>query len=252
MDPLQLFVIAIIWAIASWINRKGEAKATEQEEQWADQQLEEDRGRPQETAPAKPRQPSPTASGWEEELRRLLEGEVAPAEPKPQPRPADPTPQQQGTPPPLPGPPPAPRAVPLPVSIPIPEPVRQPEPVQAAARTETHAFAPPKLVSDIDGDYFHKGACVHCGGRLLFPDGAIGHDLNCPHCSKDTPLRPLQPSELAGGPRPYARKRKPAETMASEIAGLFSSPDSAQKAVVASIVFGPPKALQEDGKSALF
>jgi len=243
MDPLQLFVIAIIWAIASWIQRKGEAEAEKREETWTELELEEDRAARQ-TSPAKPKRPGPAAASWEEELRRLLEGGAEPSEPKPQPKPVAPVPQQQGSPPPLP--------IPQAMASPISQPVRQPEPVSAPAQPETHVFAAPKLVSDIDGDYFHKGACIHCGGRLLFPDGAIGHDLNCPHCNQDTPLQPLQPSELDGGARPYARKRKPAETLATEVAELFSASDSAQKAVVASIVFGPPKALQEEGNNPVF
>ena len=38
-----------------------------------------------------------------------------------------------------------------------------------------------------DAEYI-KGACVHCNGRISFPNGALGSTIACPHCSKPTPL----------------------------------------------------------------
>jgi len=40
--------------------------------------------------------------------------------------------------------------------------------------------------------------------------------------------------------------------MAAEVAGMFAERGTAQQAVIASVVFGPPKALQEDQGSGLF
>jgi len=236
MEPLQLFVIAIIWAIASWIQRKNEAKgaAEEQNEPWFQKEPET------RTSDPAPRQPKPAATaGWEEELRMLLEGKT----PAPKPKPAAPAPRA------APPAPVAPRPAPPP---PLPAAPRQAAEPVVESRT-TYFSAAPKLVSDIDGDYFHKGLCVHCGGRLLFPQGAIGHTLNCPHCNTDTPLRPsaaLEQQNVAA--TAYARSRAPGESLADDVAHQFSERDSAQQAVVASIVFGPPKALQPDNGPSLF
>ena len=83
MDPLLYFVIAIFWAISSWIQRRNEEKAAAEQEQepWFPEDASArssdrspDRGKPV------------AANGWEEELRRLLEGKAP--EPKPAPAPA--------------------------------------------------------------------------------------------------------------------------------------------------------------------
>jgi hypothetical protein len=237
MDPLQLFVIAIIWAIASWIQRKNEAKAAEERQQQESWFQEEPATRAGEPAP---RQSKPAKADWEEELRMLLEGKT----PAPKPKPAAPAPRAA---------PPAP-VVSRPVAPPPPLPAA-PRPVVEPVAESRPAFitAAPKLVSDIDGDYFHKGLCVHCGGRLLFPQGAIGHTLNCPHCNTDTPLRPsaaLEQQNVAASA--YSRRGAPGESLAADVADQFSKRDSAQQAVVASIVFGPPKALEPDNGQGLF
>ncbi len=251
-DPLFLFVAAIVWAIVSWQQKRREAQ--EQETKARRSATEEARQvRPAAAGGQEPSPPKTSSSGlgWEEELRRLLEG--GPIQPKPTPAPVPKpvsTPNTGSAPPPLPPPVHRPTAstppVPRPVSRPQPLPVRPPEP-EPAPPPAPAKFAPPKLVSDIDGDYFHKGACEHCGGRLLFPQGALGHTLNCPHCNRDTRLQPYLASAELPEESAYAVKRRPTGSMAAEVAAMFGSSSAAQRAVVASIVFGPPKAL-EDGR----
>jgi len=236
MDPLLYFVIAIFWAISSWILRRNEEKAAAEQEQepWFPEDASArssdrspDRGKPV------------AANGWEEELRRLLEGKAPEPKPAPAPARAPESPAQPVAPPPLPAAPVASFSLPAPS-----EPSRQSFGAVTAA---------PKLVSDIDGDFFHKGLCVHCGGRLLFSDGAVGHTLNCPHCSADTPLRPSEAlSERYVAASAYQRRRPTGGSMAAEVAGMFAERGTAQQAVIASVVFGPPKALQEDQGSGLF
>lgn len=257
MDALFYFVIAIIWGLASWWQkRKEESEAKNwSDSQWLDQSTTQTPSR--NSAPPSQPQASPapapkpsSGGGWEEELRRLLEGDQGapkPAAPSPAPRPAAPVPRAVSVPEgqrPTPAPP---QSAPRPA--PAPPPVVQSQPARNA-RT-TGGYSAPKLVSDINGDYFHTGLCAHCGGRLLFPDGAVGRSLNCPHCNEDTPLRPMASPQDHPGPV-YAQGGGPHGSMASQISELFSVHESAQRAVVASIVFGKPKSLEREGETNLF
>jgi hypothetical protein len=268
MDALLYFVIAIIWGLASWWQKRKEEKETKQ---WSDGQWLDSSSAPRQTptaaSPPRPGSPTPapkatSGGGWEEELRRLLEGDSAApsptARPTPPPRAAAPSLRPEDVPsgqrlarPPAPTTPS--RQSPPTYNYTAKPSAPPPQSAPPARETrKTSALSAPKLVSDIDGDYFHKGLCVHCGGQLLFPDGAIGRNLNCPHCSKDTPLQPTAGLQAHPGGRAYQRKRASTETMADEISDLFSVHESAQRAVVASIVFGKPKSLEREGETNLF
>lgn len=248
-DALLYFVIAIIWGLASWWQKRKEENEAKNwsDSEWLDQSPTQPQTPGQTSTPSPAPKPS-SGGGWEEELRRLLEGDLE----APKPAPPPPAPRAAG----VPG---GQRPTPLPAPRPTTSftaPPPAPPPVVQAKRAQnvrqTSSFSAPKLVSDIDGDYFHKGLCVHCGGRLLFPDGAIGRSLNCPHCSEDTPLRPLASLEDHPAGRAYAGGGGAHESMASQISELFSVHESAQRAVVASIVFGKPKSLEKEGETNLF
>ena len=36
---------------------------------------------------------------------------------------------------------------------------------------------------------FLKCTCEHCGGRIEYPAEAVGANVACPHCQKETPLK---------------------------------------------------------------
>ncbi len=36
---------------------------------------------------------------------------------------------------------------------------------------------------------FLKCSCEHCGGRIEYPADAVGANVACPHCQRETPLK---------------------------------------------------------------
>ena len=109
-------------------------------------------------------QPQKKATDWEEELRRMLEGTTLPTPP-------------QRTPPPVvlqerrPVPAPPPRSAPLP-------PARPSEPTMALPKS----FA----------QKFYKAHCNYCDGHIEFPSDAMDEMVSCPHCHRQTVLRPFE------------------------------------------------------------
>jgi hypothetical protein len=90
MDGLVIILILIVMsAAANWLKRRGQSEETEiwpDEAEPGDQSPTHRRAAPPD-APATP--PRPARSSWEEELRRLLEGET-PRRPEPKPAPTPP------------------------------------------------------------------------------------------------------------------------------------------------------------------
>jgi hypothetical protein len=190
---------------------------------------------------------------WEEELRRLLEGDLEPTPPH---RPAPPSPL-----------------------APAPSPSRE-------------VVSPPPLpkadtkIEDTKGLRYLRGRCVNCGGNFEFPSAMAGAAIACPHCRGLTQLVPLSgaslPPTLSGvelaslresaqafqrashlheqvGARlqeteartkcPLVAAPPPRRTVASREATdavtMLQHSRSARSLMIASVVLGPPRAIEE-------
>jgi hypothetical protein len=215
MDSLlALVVFAILSGVAAWLKRR---QGTGQPDPVPG---------PPSGAPAP--EPSPARS-WEEELRRLLEGEPLSLPPKPAPPPVI-QPQRPPTAP-LPTSSPRPRPVvitPLPASLSPPPPskpaARIPVKVVAVTANETVEAPAAHLASMAESAaayqrarQLHDGVARHLGQI----DAQTEH-----HLVKTSPVR--------------RRSRSP--DVAQAIAWA-RNPRSARQAVVAALILGPPKAL---------
>jgi hypothetical protein len=189
---------------------------------------------------------------WEEELRRLLEGDLAPTPPPPRP------------------PPPAPVTVQAPRPVAAPPPLRSPVPED----------------QDLKALGFQRGCCAQCGGRFDFPSAKTGETIVCPHCRRPTQLVPLSAPSLppvmsgkeltslresaaayqrasqlhqrveerlqqteARTERPLVAAPPPRRSLtsaeATETVALLRQPRGARQMMIASVVLGPPRALDQ-------
>ena len=235
---IEVFIIVIfaaISALVNWLNKR------KQDSDWSDVE--------------KPRPPSaPTTTprktvDWEEELRRML-GEVN----------APPT-----------APPPVIRE-----HKPQPPPVAPPRPAPPIPRP---TMAVPRVFEE---EKTYKGHCQNCGGHLEFPASMSGDTIACPHCHQYTALEPIQPSRLetimhqkeltvmresaaayqraeqldqAVAARLQEISKHPVQATSVEhlikrsaeveqVVALLRRPQTARQAIVASVILGPPKALE--------
>ncbi|MFN7140052.1 MAG: hypothetical protein ACK4UN_12025 [Limisphaerales bacterium] len=223
VEFLVILLLMAASAIYNWLQKKKEG----QQDEWA-----EFEGRPTSTQQQKP-------SDWEEELRRLLEGE---------------TPKSQ--PPPLP-PPPVIREHQR--NVPTAPPVVHPQPAPLAPKA-------PVVKT-------HRALCEHCQGAIEFPANLMGDDIHCPHCYRQTRLYPhietiaerrrhqaqvastappmetisrggLESATIAAHRMAVAQTRRderPAEVQ--QVIAMFRQPRTARQAVIASVILNPPKAL---------
>lgn len=196
--------------------------------------------------PTRPGSPPQPTTNWEEELRRMLEGQTPTAPPPQAPPPV--IREHRPTPPPI----------PRPSSVPTPP--RVPQPIHSVKT--------------------YRGHCEHCQGHIEFPTNLMGDDIRCPHCNQQTRLYPY--SETAVERRAHRAEGSPvlsgssAPTLTAaqqalaarfaesaprsshaatvhrreitgevqEVVSMFRSPRTARQAVIASIILNPPKALE--------
>ncbi|MBA4150626.1 MAG: hypothetical protein H0X66_21140 [Verrucomicrobia bacterium] len=230
---VEFLVVLLIMAASALFNWWQKRKQGEQDE-WS--------GLDQPTPPNAPTSAPRQTTNWEEELRRMLEGEQPAAPPA-----APPVIREQR---------PTPRTA---TSRPMPSPT--PPPVQ-----------PVKT---------YRGDCEHCNGHLEFPSNLTGSDIRCPHCHRQTRLFPLteiiaeprpQRPDLSPVPRRTAVQapthaehalaarfaevaprgsshaavvqRRETSYEVQKVVSLFQHPRTARHAVIASIILNPPKALE--------
>ena len=244
-------VIAAISALANWLKNRGE-----KETDWSDLETPPPTRRtpPPRTSTAPPVSRPPTAkspsSNWEEELRRMLEGTV-PTTPRPAPPPI--VVQERRT---LPS---APRP-------------------STPSRSEVPSMSLPKSFEQ----KFYKAHCNHCDGHIEFPASAMDEVISCPHCHRPTVLRPFEDTtvealahqlvmaDFNATEKTYDEASKLSERVAAhmhqvgykpvgtttiertrkvwpevaETKALFKNARTARQAMIASLIFGPPKALE--------
>lgn len=208
---LTIIGLLILSAISSWLQRRSQQAG---EEPWPEG------GRPPAQPPAERRAPKPGEEGqrprpsrledWEAELRRLLEGGGEEEHRKPAPpvitKPAAPTP-------------PAPQRPARPLPIPVP--------------TEKPLTVPPVIESGEGGPSessgrFHGALSGYRDAQNL--QGAIENRMLAAAASRRQRSLPGQTTRLA-------RKMPP-------VGAMLRSPSDVRLAMVASIVLGPPKAME--------
>ena len=129
---------------------------------------------------------------------------------------------------------------------------------------------------------FYKAHCNHCDGHIEFPSSAMDEMISCPHCNRPTVLRPFEetPVEVLAhqnvmtnfktSERSYEEAsqlsqrvaahmhevgHKPVEMTSietkkrlwpevAETKALFKNAKTVRQAVIASLILGPPKALE--------
>lgn len=243
----SIFIFLVIAAISAMFGGKKKRKEGDIGEDWATRQA----------PPRIPRQtsqkytpssvpPAKKQVDWEEELRRMLQGTNP--QPPPIPKPAPPVPR---TPPPR------------------PQPVSRPEPSPAL----------PKIFRQ---ERLYKGHCENCGGHLEFRPEHMEETVPCPHCNQLTVLRPFTQTKVETlthkatvgdfgkgaqtwqrastldqrvGTDMAARLRRPVDLTKAQVrtqrspeidsaVALLATPRTARQAVIASLIFSPPKAME--------
>lgn len=209
MDELIPILILVIISVASMLfgKKREEQPEAGEEDRWEEAEA---------PAPPRPgtgpaRRPQPGAgdrwSDLETQLREMLEG-------KPRS-----TGQSQAAPP-LPSRPQPAAAIPKPPPIPV---------VSAGAPTKQK----PKSA------FVKKGACQHCGKEISFPLESIGQSMQCPHCKQATLMR------VRGASVESTTRGDSPSTARRQLLAHLRTPASTRQAILAAIVLGPPRGMEE-------
>ena len=228
---ILLLVLYLLSALFNWIKRRAEQKQS---------------GAP---APAPPRPgehpapapaPAPAAKTWEEELKRLLEGESPVFAPSPPP-------------------PPPPVAPPLIVTVPPPVLAPARAPARATATRRTAAVAPMSEESDAPSrplarlreseTAYRRGSTLdrRTGERLqkvhaLTTAEAAYSSASQLHERVAARMRHVVDHTREASPSPLEIRRH--HVVATATLALLQSPQSARQAIVTALVLAPPKALE--------
>ncbi len=241
---LIFLLIAGASAFFNWLKKRGEKS-----NDWT--QAETPTAPSRRNNPAPPvSQPTRTTTNWEEELRRMLEGTTAPA----------------------------------PVRTPPPVIVSEKKPAATVFHRTVETEPPPSMAVPkvFTETKFYKAHCNYCEGHIEFPASAMDNVVSCPHCHRPTVLRPFENtpvevlahqkdlSEFNFSTRKYEEASQLSERVAAhmhevghkavgltsiethqkawpEVAqtvALFRNAKSVRQAVIASLILGPPKALE--------
>lgn len=248
LASIEFFIFLLIAggsALFNWLQKRKEAA-----EEWKDLPP------PNRPAPPRDRSSPPPASqpakttNWEEELKRMLEGTVPTTRTPPPPPVVVP---ERNVPPPIPRPTPPPRSEP-------------------PARSLPKTFE----------EKYYKAHCNHCGEHIEFPASATDELISCPHCHQVTILRPFQDTRvevLSHQPdlssfAPVTKKFDAATNLSERVAAhmhtaghkaveltsiettrkiwpevaetkaLFKNAKTVRQAMIASLIFGPPRAFE--------
>lgn len=240
---LIFLLIAGASAFFNWLKKRGQKT-----DDWS--QVETPAAPSRRERPGPPiSQPASRTTNWEEELRRMLEGTVV-----------------------------APTRTPPPVVVPE----RKPAPTvfhRQEPDEPPQTMAVPKVFTETK---YYKAHCNYCDGHIEFPASAMDEVTTCPHCHRSTVLRPFENTpvevlahqaaltEFNSSTRKYEEASQLSQRVAAhmhdvghkavgltsietkkklwpEVAqtvALFRNAKSVRQAVVASLILGPPKALE--------
>jgi hypothetical protein len=242
---IEFFVFLIIagaTALFNWLQKRNQ-----EPEDWAGQQPPRPNRTPTPTRSSPPplpqTQPARKTTDWEEELRRMLEGTAAPP------------------------PPPPPVRAPAPVVIQEKRPAEPPPSRPAPPPRPQPTMALPKIFEE----KYYKAHCNHCGEHMEFPASSTGEMIICPHCGRPTALEPFTETAVEilshkphlsslservaahmGNSGHHRAPTAPAKVLrtqqvwpeVAETVALFKNAKSVRQAVIASLILGPPKALE--------
>ena len=244
----SLFIFLLIAggsALINWIKKRGENSGVPTDEPLP----RAPRGNPAPyRTPSPPiERPAKATTNWEEELRRMLEGAV-------------PT-----------------TRIPPPIVVQERKPPVARQPV--AVEQEESLMSTPRIFHETK---YYKAHCNHCGGHIEFPASAMEEVTSCPHCHQATVLRPFENTpvevlahksaltEFNASTRSYEQASQLSQRVAAHMHGvghqavgltspqtikrmwpevaetvaLFRNAKTVRQAVVASLILGPPKALE--------
>jgi hypothetical protein len=212
---ITAIVIIVISALSSWAQQRKQKR--EEEAEWggwgdspAEHPSDQHPSRHSETPPTPTTAPRPTASNWEEELRRML-GE-APAAPPPR------APQ----PPPIVVVQPKPQPPPVPVYTPA---RPEPEPVYAEENYEELVTPAPRL-----GQLSEASIAYERASQL---------HANVAEQLRQIKLQTQQHSVISARQPQRARSQD-----AGKVVQMLRNPHTVRQAIIASMVLNPPKALE--------
>ncbi len=202
---LILIVLAVLSALHSWWKKKQGGAAEEDEDGNAPLPPRPGRASPP---------PRPPASNWEEELRRILQGEEAPA-----PRPMTPPPFVVAAPPPLPH---APRPVVRQSAAPKPYLAHSniPIPLEGEEEESGLAVSLPTLEQNVQA-FLRRSSVERMAADHLQHPGRKVRD----HCQITPHHRRISPD-------------------AQRALALLRERGTQRSAIIASVILGPPKALE--------
>lgn len=214
-----MVVIAVMSIIVTIVKKKG----------WFGNRENEDSPAPPVDRSGQPptmadQRPPQNSGSWEEELRRLLEGQP-PAAPPPQP--PRPRPVAAPAPPPvINAPPPVARPVysPVPTARPVPPPVQsRPHLVPTAAPVVVRVGEP------------HRELAKMSESKAAYERASQLHTAVTQHI-KSIPGQRVQQTRVI-------RHERSAEI--TQVMGMFRNPQTTRQAIIASFILGPPRALEQ-------
>jgi hypothetical protein len=209
MDSVVTFIVFVVAAVViAYMKNKGMIKGLE--EQRPDEPQKPASTPPPRRPMASPTQaPRPAATSWEAELRRLLEGEAPP--------PVKPRPVVMTQPPPV--TPPVVRPVivrPVPAVMPRPVPLQTPAPATSSVEISARQLAP------------------MTESRLAYEKASQLDQTVSAHIDRVPGQRVLATSVT----------RRPVSPEVTQVAAMFKNARTARQAVIASVIFSPPKGLE--------
>lgn len=234
---LVFLAIVVLSAVSNWIKQRNELERQKQRRNLAGQQP---------VPELKPtEQPSPPQIDWREQLRRLLEGE--PAEPDSIPAPQARTTATESAPKPAPPPPPPPF-----VSPPIRQEPSRPQPVvpQAvrppASQRPSPAADLPRIPPASAGVKPTVAPSETSSGLARLETSATVYK-RASELTAETATRLEHLARLPGlsGRRRAVPGHQPAAREKTQVFGLLKTPRSARQALLASVILGRPRALEE-------
>jgi len=230
---LVFLAIVVLSALSNWIKQRKELQEQQQRRNLAKPSPE---GQPL-APPGPPAPPAPPPLDWQEQLRRLLEGEPEMPEPVPPPEPRAPAAETAPHPAPAPKPPPtSPR--PPPIVPPVPRPAVRPRP---AVQVPPHKPEPVPVIAE------WTDAPAQPTGDLARLDASAAAYKRASELSVETAAKLERLAHLPGlaGPRGPVPRHGVVSHEASQVRALLKTPRTTRQAVMVSVILGQPRALEE-------
>lgn len=240
---LVFVVIVLLSALSNWLKQKKELEQQRRRTLQAPPAVTKRSAQGQPPSTVRPTQPAPPPKlDWEEQLRRLLEGDVGEPEPEvvPEPMPtrAEPLPKK-AVPPPL-----------IPQAGPVkPQEHAQKPPVVSGAPARQPQVVPapmsPAPSPPAKAEQSYAGTSVST--ELAKLEASAAAYKRAAELAAQTAAR-LEEIARLRGVGGYARSGVPTGGVSPEVQQvreMLANPRSASQALIAAVIFGPPRALKE-------